>query len=160
MPCVPPTQTGHREKHDVATNHFGMPLRIMSGDAHAHNMGTDEEDQYGEETISDRVRSSMLGVTKLLSFQETRNNPKAIEAVRNEVAALAECGTWEDFAYEKDDLIAWAKRTGTTIHVGEGLGICSIKNSEMPEDMQKWKGRFCYRAPTVRDEGGALAIFQ
>ena len=30
----------------------------------------------------------------------------------------------------------------------------------MPEDKHKWKGRFCYRAPTVRDEGGALAVFQ
>ena len=30
----------------------------------------------------------------------------------------------------------------------------------MLEHMQKWKGRFCYRAPTVRDEGGSLAVFQ
>ena len=59
-------------------------------------------------------------------------------------------------------MIKWAQSSGTKIHVGEGLGICSIKNSELPESdpRRKYKGRFCYRTPTCKDEGGAIAIFQ
>ena len=47
-----------------------------------------------------------------------------------------------------------------TIHIGEGLPICSIKFAEMPANLHKYKGRFCFRTPTTRDEGGALAVFQ
>jgi hypothetical protein len=57
-------------------------------------------------------------------------------------------------------VIDWATNEGITVHIGEGLGICSIKNHEMGEHLQKWKGRFCFRAPTARDEGGAIAVFQ
>jgi hypothetical protein len=99
-------------------------------------------------------------VTKLLDFNETRHNPKAIAAVREEVEALAACGTWDQHPYERDEIVQWAQQNNITVHIGEGLGICSIKNSEMQEALQRWKGRFCFRTPTARDEGGALAIFQ
>ena len=33
-------------------------------------------------------------------------------------------------------------------------------DGEMPPEMQKYKGRFCFRTPTAKDEGGALAVFQ
>ena len=72
-------------------------------------------------------------VTKLLDFNETRHNPKAIAAVREEVEALAACGTWGQHPYERDDIVRWAQNHNITVHVGEGLGICSIKNSEMQE---------------------------
>ena len=62
---------------------------------------------------------------------------------------------------EKDDLIQWAREQQTTIHIGELLGICSIKNSEqIAEDLRRWKGRVCFRAPATRDQGGAVALFQ
>ena len=59
-------------------------------------------------------------------------------------------------------MIAWAQNTKTKIIVGEGLGISSIKKSELPETdpRRKYKGRFCYRTPTARDESGAIAVFQ
>ena len=145
MPCVSPTQVGHRERNDVPS----VPVECACAP-----LGMD-----GPE-VGVRLRTP-LGVTKLLDYRETRTNPRAIEAVKAEVEALASRGTWDtEDVQEKEAVVEWAKRTGTTVHIGEGLGICSIKHHEMPEAMQKWKGRFCYRAPTVRDEGGALAIFQ
>ena len=102
-------------------------------------------------------------VHTLLNWNQTRTDPKAIAAVRGEVEALADVGTWDsENVIERDELIEWARKSKTTIHVGEGLGICSVKNSELPEGdaRRKHKGRFCYRAPTARDEGGAIAIFQ
>ena len=100
-------------------------------------------------------------VTKLLNYKETRYSPKAVAAVQAEVDALAECGTWDvKSVAEKADVVEWAKQNNITVHFGEGLAICSIKNSEMPEFMQKHKGRFCFRAPTTKDQHGSLAIFQ
>jgi hypothetical protein len=102
-----------------------------------------------------------LAVTLALDYNETRRNPRAIQAVQAEMDALAKCGTWDlKTLASREDVVAWAIKNKITIHIGEGLGICGIKNSEMPESQQKWKGRFCYRAPTARDEGGAFAIFQ
>ena len=100
-------------------------------------------------------------VTKLLNYKETRYGPKAVAAVQTEVDALAACGTWDaSTVAEKSDVIEWAKANNVTVHFGEGLAICSIKNSEMPESLQKHKGRFCFRAPTAKDQNGSLAIFQ
>ena len=35
-----------------------------------------------------------------------------------------------------------------------------MKNSEGPADLQKYKGRVCFRGDTVKDQEGMLAIFQ
>ena len=80
--------------------------------------------------------------------------------MREEVEALAEIATWDQHAYEREEVERWATDNNVTVHFGEGLGICSIKNFEMREELWKLKGRFCFRAPTAKDEGGALAIFQ
>ena len=40
------------------------------------------------------------------------------------------------------------------------MSICSVKNSEGPADLQKYKGRVCFRGDTVKDQEGMLAIFQ
>ena len=83
--------------------------------------------------------------------------------MKEEVDALASVGTWDESSVtSRDDLIAWAKTNKINIVVGEGLGICSIKNEELPEGdpRRKYKGRFCYRTPTARDAEGAIAVFQ
>jgi len=99
----------------------------------------------------------------LLSWKETRTNPEAVQSIKDEMAGLLEVGTWDaKNVMERDDLIAWAQANKEKIIVGEGLGISSIKNSELPKNdpRRKYKGRFCYRAPTARDESGAIAVFQ
>ena len=100
-------------------------------------------------------------VTRLLDFKETRTDPKAVEAVKKEVEALAAVGTWDAVnVRERDEVEAWARKANVTVHIGLGLGICSVKFSELQKAMQQHKGRFCFRTTTARDEGGALAIFQ
>ena len=102
-------------------------------------------------------------VHTLLERKQTRTDPKAVAAVRGEVEALSEAGTWdEDNVIEKDVLLERAKHNKQKVYVGEGSGICSIKNSELPEtdEHRKYKARFVYRTPTARDEQGALALFQ
>ena len=104
-----------------------------------------------------------LAVHTLLSWRETRTNPEAVQSIKDEMAGLQSVGTWDaENVMERDDLIAWAQANKEKIIVGEGLGISSIKNSELPpsDPRRKYKGRFCYRTPTARDESGAIAVFQ
>ena len=90
-----------------------------------------------------------------------RSDPKAIKALQVEGRALADIGTWdESTVVERDDVIREARDNNETIHLGDILGICSIKHHEMQESMWKHKGRWCFRAPTTRDEKGSHAIFQ
>ncbi len=80
--------------------------------------------------IKDRIQTAHAVVTKLLDRSETRSNPKAIEAVKKEARALLEADTWlEDTVIEKSDLVAKAKAAGETIHLGDLMTICSVKNA-------------------------------
>ena len=55
-------------------------------------------------------------------------DPKAIEAVRQEGLALVAEDTWlENTVVERDELREQAKANGETIHLGELMSICSIK---------------------------------
>jgi hypothetical protein len=100
-------------------------------------------------------------VTKLLDRPEARSNPKAIEAIKSEARALVEAGTWiEDTVIEKHLLVANAKASGETIHLGDLMSICSVKNAEGPESLQSFKGRVCFRGDSVKDQEGLAAIFQ
>jgi hypothetical protein len=143
MPCVATqTATGHREIEDAVS----IPVECACAPP-----------QDGEQ-VGVRVSGA---VTKLLDFNETRSNPKAIATVREEIEDLEKYGTWDsDHMCERQEVETWARDNKVTVHIGLGLGICSIKFSEMPASMQVHKGRFCFRTPTARDEGGALAIFQ
>ena len=81
--------------------------------------------------------------------------------MQDKVDALEKAGTWDwENVCAREEVERWARDNGVTVHIGLGLGICSIKYSELPRDKWIWKGRFCYRAPTARDESGALAIYQ
>ena len=57
-----------------------------------------------------------LYVHKLLSWKEIRYSPDAVNAVRAEVASLAELGTWDHKnVVERNDLIAWALKEKTKV---------------------------------------------
>ena len=99
-------------------------------------------------------------VHKILTRKEWKSEPKALEAVQAEGAALVEAGTWLlDSVIEKSDLISKARKAGTKIHMADLLSTCTIKHWEIPE-LRKYKGRICYRGDATKDEYGAAAIHQ
>ena len=103
-----------------------LPCGKVTGQPHREK---DEQFQRGIQPIAAMV-------TKLLDRAETRSNPQAIEAVQCEAQALIDADTWsEDTVIEKDQLIAEAKSSGETIHMGDLMTICSVKNSEGPADL-------------------------
>ena len=68
--------------------------------------------------------------------------------------------TAQDAVQEKADLVAETTNSGTKIHLGDLLTICSIKFSEMAQKFWKYKGRICFSGDCVRDQDGAAAVFQ
>ena len=167
LPCITTKLSGHREKmpdDETLGGYACVPLAVSTAcmsevkdpPCTALPMTVGEFNGPPLPLVRGLVHS-------VLSWNETRTDPRAVSAVREEVEALAAIGTWDhENPIERDELIKQAQDTNTKIYVGEGLGICSIKNSELPESdvRRKYKGRFCYRTPTARDECGALAIFQ
>ena len=148
MTCVPPTTHGHRE-HDVCTSAFDAPCHYF----HA-NSSTDA-------TASDGGDLVPAMVTKLFDRREWTHHPKTFDAIKDKGKALVSAKTWlEDSVTEKADLIRNANEKGETIHMGNLLTLCSIKHSELCAALQKYKGRICFRGDDVRDEKGALAVFQ
>ena len=60
---------------------------------------------------------------------------------------------------ERHDVENEARRTGTKIHVADFLELSSVKQDELPPELQKYKGRVVVRGNQVRDESGLAAVF-
>lgn len=100
-------------------------------------------------------------VTKLLDYKRTRTDPLAKEALRKEGRALADMGTWDESTVQVlEDLLKEVQKTGERIHIGQLLGICSIKYWEMPAALHIYKGSWCFQAPETKYEKGGYALFQ
>ena len=147
LPCRTPTQHSHRE-HVYIPRNFGIspmlePLGVLG----------DFSGYFSSEQVA-------AAVTKLLDRSEM-SAPKAMEAIKAEGRALVAEDTWlESTVIEKEDLITKARASKERIHLGDLLTICSIKHFELSEIFHKWKGRICFRGDVVKDEEGAVAIFQ
>ena len=101
-----------------------------------------------------------LAVHKLLDRKEIWSNKDAMEALATEKAGLLAQRTWlEETVVEKDDLVSDAREKGKKIHLGELMPIASIKHFESPT-LRKHKGRIVFRGDNVKDQDGAIAVFQ
>ena len=68
-------------------------------------------------------------VTKQLDYGVVRKDPLAKAALRTEGRGLADKGTWDEATVQElESLLQEVQRTGEKIHIGQLLGICSIKN--------------------------------
>ena len=120
----------------------------------------DDISQYIDTSdLTEQVEEVLACVTKLLKRSEYTQ--EAHDSIKKEGEALVEAGTWlESTVIEKDALIRKARRDGIKVHLGDLLTLCSIKFFEKERKFWKWKGRICFRGDNVRDEDGALAVFQ
>ena len=89
---------------------------------------------------------SLAGVTKSLTKKEWANDPKALEALKQEAVRLRSNLTWDD------DTVAplyqirnWARTVGAHIEVAELLTLVGIKHSELEPSRWKWKSRIVYK---------------
>ena len=102
----------------------------------------------------------LAGVTKSLTKKEWSNDPRALEALKQEAVELRSNLTWDD------DTVAplyqirnWARSAGAHIKVAELLTLVGIKHHELEPSQWKWKGRIVYRGDQVRDQDNNLLLF-
>ena len=95
-------------------------------------------------------------------------DPKCLKALDDEWEKLATAkvpnstmrGAWQiDQVKPRAEVEALADKTGEENHFGELMEICHIKNSQLPEHMQRAKGRVVFRGDDCRDQDGNLAVF-
>ena len=91
-------------------------------------------------------------IHKLLSRDEMRNDPKAIEAIKEEGRGVRAKEVWLDSTAmeNQNDL--------PSIHIAEVMPLASIKHWESP-DRRRYKGRLVFHGDLVKDTWGAAARF-
>ena len=157
-------QREHRDKESSDTVfgiHVGFASTASSSSSSGSGVVTPHDADSCPLTWEPCVPRVYGAVTKLLDRKQAHGDQKAKDAIWQEAQALVKEGTWlPGTVIEKDDLIAKAKQSGKTIHMGQLMPICSIKFWEMPASQHKYKGRVVFRGDCVKDEHGAPAVFQ
>ena len=167
-PCVTDPTTSHGIPSGIATHVAAGPC-CTSAQCHREREVKMDDFQISSFCTSDlppAVRVSAppgpvpAAVHKLLDRAEIKNNPGAMEALEKEKQGLLSEQTWlEETVVDMDDLLADVHAKGLKIHLGELMPIASIKHWETPE-LRKYKGRIVFRGDNVKDQDGAMAVFQ
>ena len=85
---------------------------------------------------------------------------EAKQAVESEWKKLDDQKAWLwESVREYDDVRNEALKDGETVHFGDLMRLCFVKNSQLDARMRKYKGRLVFRGDNVRDESGHLAVF-
>ena len=170
MPCVHPAPSPHEHReieqhlrHVSALSGFEDLAVAVESDEQAHNMVSellDLEALLGNSISEDSTEVHAM-VTKLLSRAEMLNDPRALQAIREEAEGLVKAGTWDlDSVQEYQSVKDQARKSGVSVHFGQLMTIASIKFFELAQHLQKMKGRIVYRGDCAKDENGAAAVYQ
>ena len=170
MPCVHPAPSPHEHReieqhlrHVSALSGFEDLAIAVESDEQAHNMVSellDLEALLGNSIAEDSSEVHAM-VTKLLSRAEMLNDPRALQAIREEAEGLVKAGTWDlDSVQEYQSVKDQARKSGVSVHFGQLMTIASIKFFELAQHLQKMKGRIVYRGDCAKDENGAAAVYQ
>ena len=100
-------------------------------------------------------------VHRPLTRDEIAQSPRAKEALLSEASQMRSLGVWDESrAIEVDELMNRCRLSGESIHISEIMPICHVKNSELPPEQQKLKGRLVFRGDACRNEKGIKAIYR
>ena len=85
--------------------------------------------------------------------------PAAKAAVGMEWEKLEKISAWNlTKVRSKKEVIDEARTSGATVHFASLMAICHLKNAELEEKHQKYKGRVALRGDIVKDDSGAYAV--
>ena len=59
----------------------------------------------------------------------------------------------------KKEVIDEARLSGATVHFSSLMDKCHLKNAELEEEHQKYKGRVVRRSDMVKDDSGSFEVF-
>ena len=121
-----------------------------------------DQHEHREKDLVDHAPplSVLAAIHKLLTRKEMWNEPKALEAVRNEAEGMRQMQVWDDNSVQEyDTLLPTARSQGKELNVANLMSICSIKHWETPHK-RRYKGRIILRGDDVRNSWGGAAQFR
>ena len=99
-------------------------------------------------------------IHKPVDISKALKIPAARAAIDKEWEKLEKLPAWDyKSVREKADVKAEAKAGGFTVHFGNLMQLCHLKNSEMHVEFQSYKGRIVFRGDNIKDEDGCKALF-
>ena len=91
---------------------------------------------------------------------QAMNIPAAKAAVDKEWEKLEKISAWNlTKVRSKKEVIDEARTKGAKVHFASLMDICHLKNAELEEKHQKYKGRVVLRGDIVKDDSGSYAVF-
>ena len=86
--------------------------------------------------------------------------PKATAAVDKEWKKLEMIPAWKlEKVRSKTEVILEAPRDKREVHFASLMDICHVKNAELKQKLQQYKGRVVLRGYIVKDDPGAHTVF-
>ena len=87
--------------------------------------------------------------------------PDAKAAADKEWEELEKLSAWQlTKVRSKNEVIPEAQKGGKdTVHFATLMNVCHLKNSELEQRFQKYKGRVVLRGDIVKDDSGSYAVF-
>ena len=64
-----------------------------------------------------------------------------------------------DGSQEQKKVIEKAQKEGGAVHLAALMDKCHLKNSELKQKLQKYRGRAVLRVEVVKDDPGSYAVF-
>ena len=116
------------------------------------------QDKIGESSTASIFFFAM--VHKPIPLPKAMKIPAARAAIDKEWDKLEKVPAW-DLKKVKSwkEVVKEAKSKGITAHRGSLMQLCHLKNAELDEKYQAFKGRVVFRGDYVKDEEGFLAVF-
>ena len=118
----------------------------------------DHDDLIAEKECSSLAHNEV--VHKRISILRAMNIPGAKAAVDKEWEKLEKLPAWQVTEVKsKKKNIEKAQKEGRTVHFAKLMDLCHLKNSELEQEFQKYKGRVVLRGDVVKDDSASCAAY-
>ena len=143
-----------KKKPDLRVLEAGESTRLRMGESFPSH----HEDHIAGE--GDNSLQHIKLVHKFILMPQAIKIPAAKAAVDKEWEKLEKISAWNlTKVRSKKEVIDEARTTGAKVHFASLLDICHLKNAELEEKHQKYKGRVALRGDIVKDDSGSYAVF-
>ena len=99
-------------------------------------------------------------VHKFIPMPQARKIPAAKAAVDKEWENFEKISAWNlTKVRSKKEVIDEVRTKCAKVHFASLMDICHLKNAELEEKHQKYRGRVVLRGDIVKDDSGSYAVF-
>ena len=118
----------------------------------------DHEDLIAEKRLNSL--SLYNPVHKLILMSQVREIPDAKGAVDKGCEKLEKLPAWKvTKVMIKREVIQKSQKEGNAVHFATLMALCHLKNSQLEQRFQKYRGPVVLRGDVVKDDSGFFAVF-